>query len=68
MGVPWEYKVLKFAPGRGLGVFAGSNVKAEAVEQQLNQLGKDGWELVTSVSSIGQGSTTELGLILKRPK
>ena len=68
MAVLWEYKVLKCAPWRGLKVFAGSSVKAEAIEEQLNQLRKDGWELATSNASIGQGSTTEIGLVLKRPK
>ncbi len=40
----WEYKVVKLEP-EGMGLNVDKNVSK--YEQQLNQLGKIGWELVT---------------------
>jgi hypothetical protein len=49
MKIAWDYKVIDPLNMR------------EALERQLNQIGADGWELVTSSSSNG-------ALIFKRPK
>jgi len=59
----WEYKTLKFIPE---GVWGGV-VDTQNVEITLNSLGKDGWELVTNISTaLGQGRTREVIMVLKR--
>jgi len=49
----WEYKLLKTSP---------SLTRLE----QLNKLGKDGWELVTAIPNIKIGSTYNILYIFKR--
>ncbi|WP_255151863.1 DUF4177 domain-containing protein [Halorarius halobius] len=53
----WEYETLR--PPRG-------STKKEAVDpkEALNELGGDGWELVTTVEYVGGGTKY---LVLKRP-
>jgi hypothetical protein len=48
----WEYKVLKISPSLKL--------------DELNKLGKDGWELVTAIPNIKIGSTYNILYIFKR--
>ena len=49
------------------GVFK-PDVNPLALEQPLNALGDDGWELVSALSvATGNGATIEIALMLKRP-
>ncbi|MCK5817455.1 MAG: DUF4177 domain-containing protein [Candidatus Marinimicrobia bacterium] len=60
----WDYKVVEF----GSGGFLGGNINTQKVETQLNELGKLGWELVTSYSTnAGYGATKKLVYTLKKP-
>ena len=59
----WEYKVIEF-DARGA---MGGLIDQEKMELKLNELGKDGWELVTSYSTNqGYGSSRKLVYTLKR--
>ena len=61
----WEYMTV-VAPVRRT-LFWG-RFQAQGLTDQLNVLGKEGWELVsTSPSWTGWGGTRELTLVLKRP-
>lgn len=55
----WEYKTLKYTKRS----FFTSAVNSEELEQVLNELGRDGWELV----SINQTQMLPSIIILKRP-
>ena len=60
----WEYKVLK-VPVHGM---FKPNVNAESIDQTLDQLGYQDWELVSAVGvQTGNGATIEIVLMLKRP-
>ena len=54
----WEYKVQ-------LG--AGSGIKPERHQAQLDSLGRDGWQLVAAVGATMMGNTGTVVLYLKRP-
>ena len=59
----FEYKVLTYDPNG----FWGGNVKIDQIEDQLNQLGNEGWELVSCTSSNqSYGTTKSLVCIFKR--
>ena len=58
MSEKWEYKVIKNPK-----TMLGRNMD-EALETELNKLGQEGWELVSS-EALGQG-VVNLFLILKR--
>ncbi|MEA3391456.1 MAG: DUF4177 domain-containing protein [Candidatus Marinimicrobia bacterium] len=59
----WEYKVVEFVSGG----FLGGLVNTQEVETRLNELGKLGWELVTSYSTnAGYGATKKLVYTLKK--
>ncbi len=59
----FEYKVVTYNPNG----FFGGNVKIDQIEDQLNQLGNEGWELVSCTSSNqSYGSTKSLVCIFKR--
>jgi hypothetical protein len=61
--VKWEYKVVEFASGG----FMGGGINIQDVETRLNELGKLGWELVTSYSTnAGYGATRKLVYTLKK--
>ena len=53
----WIYKVVTFKVG-----FFG--FKPEAIEEEMNKLGRDGWELVVANQGYGQAGPT---LFFKRP-
>jgi len=55
----WEYKVVEAKRS-----FMSGGIKTEAFEQQLNELGRDGWELVT----VNQNQIHKVVAVLKRPK
>lgn len=59
----WEYQVLQLdATG-----FYGGKINAEAMDHELNDLGQEGWELVTSFDSNKyQGETRSVFLLFKR--
>lgn len=59
----FEYKVETYDP-KG---FFGGNVDSFRLEDQLNKLGKDGWELVSCTSSNqSYGASKSLVCIFKR--
>ena len=59
----WEYKVIEF-DSRGA---MGGLIDQEKMELKLNELGKDGWELITAYSTNqGYGSSRKLVYTLKR--
>ena len=57
----WEYKFISFKDSGGFGITA----TAAEVETQMNQLGKDGWELAATLPGTSGGANM---LIFKRPK
>lgn len=60
----WEYKTLKF---RAEG-WVGGVIDAAWLETNLNELGAEGWELVSVVTATaGQGWTKDIVTVLKRP-
>ena len=62
----WEYKVLKLA---ATGFWVGGNLDEEKYEQLLNELGGEGWELVSSFdTNKAHGSTRDVISVLKRPR
>jgi hypothetical protein len=62
----WAYKTIKLALE---GTFLrGTLVDHDKINTELNQLGADGWELVSAGSiSEGSGVSTQLVVIFKRP-
>lgn len=61
----WEYKSIKIET-RG---FMGGILETDDFTYELNNLGDEGWELVSCVAtSQGQGTTREVIAILKRKK
>ncbi|MCB1560435.1 MAG: DUF4177 domain-containing protein [Xanthomonadales bacterium] len=54
----WSYQVVEIKPG-----FWG-NHKNEPIQERLNQLGMQGWELVNAVQS---GPLRPIRLFLKKP-
>ncbi len=61
----FEYKVVTYDPSG----FFGGNVQVNQIENQLNMLGNDGWEMISCTSSNqSYGSTKSLVCIFKRKK
>lgn len=61
----WEYKTLKFKT-KG---FWGGVMDLEDFEYALNQMGDDGWELVSCFdTSQSQGSSREVIAVFKKQK
>ena len=71
----WEYKILWFKPTKALGKII---LPYKQIEEALNKDGESGWELVTTLNTIGfvkditfrtgGAETAELSLLLKRKK
>ncbi len=62
--VLWEYKTFKSSANRG---FLGGKTDDAEIADRLNELGAQGWELVTSfVTHIVYGSSREVNFIFKR--
>ncbi|MYW63737.1 DUF4177 domain-containing protein [Streptomyces sp. SID8379] len=60
MAAPWEHKVLTYKLGM-------KGFDYGQVEEQLNELGRDGWQAVgTLAPSFGAGQAIEIAVILKR--
>lgn len=60
----YEYKTLEFATPS---TWKTIKVNSEELEAQLNELGRQGWELTTSLDTNIYGYTQKVILILKRP-
>lgn len=61
----FEYKTIKL----DISGFFSPKVKAEKVDEELNQLGSVGWELVSAFdTNWGHGASAELVLIFKRER
>ncbi|GAA0578159.1 DUF4177 domain-containing protein [Kribbella sandramycini] len=58
MATQWEYKTLRLQIG-----FKG--FKYEELEAELNTLGRQGWE---AVSTLAPGAAVEVAVLLKRPR
>lgn len=60
----WEYRVLHIDVD---GWIFGPTLDPQALNEQLNEYGEDGWELVHVVDvSRGQGRTSDLVVLFKR--
>jgi hypothetical protein len=59
----WEYKTLSY---KKRSFFSGA-IDAEALNQQLDALGRDGWELV-SICPKGLGTASGVIAVFKRQK
>ncbi len=60
----WEYKTLKF---KKRSFFSGA-LNADELNQELNTLGRDGWELVSVCPAIFMGASHGLIAVLKRSR
>jgi len=56
----WEYKIFNFSKRS----FWGCVINAEELQSQLNELGRDGWELVNTT----QNPMSGILVVLKRSK
>jgi hypothetical protein len=62
----WDYRTLKF-PARG--GFLGGNVDESVLNTRMNELGEQGWELVTAFATHqGYGSSRDIVAIFKRQR
>ncbi|MBC8074790.1 MAG: DUF4177 domain-containing protein [Chloroflexales bacterium] len=62
----WEYRVLHVDVD---GWIFGPTIDPQALNDQLNVYGDDGWELVHVIDvSRGQGRTSDLIVLFKRPR
>lgn len=60
----FEYKTLEFSPeGKWLKLI---NIENSEIEPQLNEMGKEGWELINSVDYAVEGITQKVILFFKR--
>ncbi|MCD8538572.1 MAG: DUF4177 domain-containing protein [Leadbetterella sp.] len=59
----YEYKIFKTKPEG----FWGTKVESEKLETEINKLGSEGWELVSTMdTNAGYGATQEIILFFKR--
>ena len=62
--VIWEYKSIKLATS---GIFGGK-VDLERLDAELNELGRQGWEVVTAFgTNMSGGDSREVIVTFKRP-
>lgn len=60
----WQYRVFRFKPPA---VIKGADVDIAALESELNKLGAEGWEAVTSFErAVASGITNEIAIVMKR--
>lgn len=63
----YEYVVLMVAADTGWFTLGGK-VDGEKLSGELNRLGREGWELVSTFdTNMAQGATRDVVMILKRP-
>ncbi len=61
----WEYKTIKLATTG----FAGGKLDETKLEHFMNELGSQGWELVSAFdTNQGRGETRDVVVIFKRPR
>jgi hypothetical protein len=61
----WQYRTFKF---QAEGFWQGGQIDAAQLEEELNRLGEQGWELATIVvASVTRGKTKDIVAVLKRP-
>lgn len=61
----WEYKVFKLA---ATGFWVGGKLDEARFQEMLNELGREGWELVSAFdTNQGHGTTRDVVSVLKRP-
>ena len=63
MTLQWQYKTTKLATSG----FLSEKVDTSSLDGLLNQLGKDGWELVNLERLQGELKRTEILAVFKRP-
>ncbi len=62
----WEYKTIKFKTS---GFFSGGNLDQQEFEESLNELGFQGWELVSAVDTNKiHGTSNYIIAIFKRAR
>lgn len=60
----WEYKTIKVET-KG---FRGGILETEEFDEELNRMGRAGWELVSAfVTALGNGASREAVAVFKRP-
>ena len=60
----FEYRTIKLLAKTDFYVV--QDIEDEALVTEMNVLGKEGWELVTSIKSIHEGNSIDFVLIFKR--
>ena len=62
--IKWEYKTIKLAT---TGWFVGGKLDEKQLDEHLNNLGFDGWELVSAFdTNQAEGRTRDVVVIFKR--
>jgi len=65
MNAQWEYKTVMI---KATGWFSGGKVDVNVLDERLNALGQDGWELTSGFDTNKlYGETRDVVLIFKRP-
>jgi hypothetical protein len=62
----WEYQTLSLIVNKGM--FGNTQYDPQPLDQQINQLGERGWEVVSIVGITTNGWTDQLLVTLKRPR
>ncbi|WP_195575232.1 DUF4177 domain-containing protein [Paenibacillus sp. 1001270B_150601_E10] len=61
----WEYRTLKYATGG----FLGGKIDEQEFQDELNEFGSQGWELVSCFdTSQSQGASRDIIVVFKRRK
>jgi hypothetical protein len=61
MATAWENKVLTYK-------FGWKGFDWSEIQDELNQYGAEGWEVVDTIApSLGNGQTLEVAIVIKRP-
>lgn len=60
----WEYTTIKLATTG----FFGGNLDEHALNEMMNNLGQDGWELSAAFDTNAGAQTRDVVVIFKRPK
>jgi len=61
----WEYRTIRIATGG----FLGGKVEVDEFDRSLNELGREGWELVAAFdTSQGFGQSSDVVAVFKRPR